>query len=144
MKCGAYLTLKKRKGKDKIERRKTVGQYEVELGAREPPEGSVVCDGDITATVETVYDGGGLDAALGITYRCGKCGIETFPELPSTEEELSAFLTEQVARMTKKQRKQRFVALRKARKAVDQRMVELAKRIRTELPGRIDGRLGKT
>jgi hypothetical protein len=144
MKCGAYLTLKRRKGKDKIERRKTVGQYEVELGAKEPPEGSVVCDGNIIATADTSYDVCSCGTELDITYRCDRCGIEAFPELPCTEEELSEFLTDQIARMTKKQRKQRFVALRKARKAVDQRMVELAKRIRTELPGRIAGRLGKT
>jgi len=143
MKCGAYLTFKERKGKQKIERRKTVGRYEVELGGRKPPEGSVVCDGNIIATVETAYDGRyGVEAEVSLTYRCDKCGLEGFPELPDTVEELSEFLTVQIARIPKKQRSQRFAALRKARKAVDQRMEEFAKRIRTELPGKINAKLG--
>ena len=145
MKCGAYLIFKKDyKGKPKIQCRKTIGRYEVELGGRKPPKGSVVCDGNIVAKVETVYDGRyEVDGEPSLTYRCDKCGLEAFPELPDTEEELSEFLTAQIARMTKKQRSQRFAALRKARKAVDQRMVEFAERIRTELPGKINAKLGK-
>lgn len=59
----------------------------------------IVCDGNVIAMVNAQIEGGcgccGY-AMLEITYECNKCQFSYYPNAPTTQEELSTFLTEKL------------------------------------------------
>jgi len=102
MKCGTYVKWElKGKKKPKLVPTRYVSRYHREVEGWKVPEDYKLCDGKIIATVEAEDEPffGGCSASLEITYKCDKCKMTAFSELPTDSKSLSEFLTRQIQRI---------------------------------------------
>jgi len=149
MKCGALVRYVERKRKKKhggfttrlvVDRwislwNQKVEEWSFENIQRTHPdwrkEDFVECAGEIIATVEAVDepDWGCSYASLEINYKCNKCGIQHFPELPHDSESLSKLVTEAIAKISKKQRAEVLAKGLKQKKENDARMKEMNQKL---------------
>ncbi len=108
MRCSCFvLEEKSTKGRKK---RTVVSWWHTNLGPFKDHEtkitalraqGYMACPGEIKAEIRAVDEPymGGCAAELEISYQCSSCGWQFYPQLPSTPEALSAFLTDRIANL---------------------------------------------
>lgn len=115
-------------------------KFKTHFKSQIPPKGATPCGGNIIVTIEAVNepDWGGTFAALEITYKCDKCGCQSYPELP-TDLNISKFLTKAFQEMPQK----KLIELRKEFKIEANERTQHAEKLKSQFVARTENRKKK-